>query len=439
MAGVLIAACSVILWSTPSPGQPLEWRLVHSIDIPFRAIACPDSATCFAVGSPLSVHDQTIIVRSTDAGRTWDTVMLERSDTNRPLVRRLFRIDAINALIVVAAGDSGRIIRSTDGGRTWDEVPFPDTTVTVLSIDLHRSSCGVITLLRLEQSHMLAAVTIDSGASWTIVDATPQGFDRHTFRTGVCVDSSLLLIPAFDNVSYDMFRSEDLGQTWSEYRASWTGFEWIDFDGYGNGWGVRGRAHPTTSTERVSRSTDGGRNWTIVRESSDRPQTQYAIAAHSASLCVIGSSQGRLTGTTDGGETWWVDTLESPVPANIVPAIPSSNTFIAVTSSGRILRAERPTSDVLQEETRTNHNVACVPNVVRAGNRVIAHVGRPLGPNAYLAMVDVSGRSGIYRLPYIATDRSLQTHIPASAPPGVYVLVVIDKAMVVPPMWIVIQ
>ncbi|HVS97035.1 MAG TPA: YCF48-related protein [Puia sp.] len=113
----------------------------------FFAISCPDSNNCFACGEAGKV------VKTSDGGQGWQSV--------DPLVNNhLYAICFLNKDVGFAGGQAGTLIRTTDGGATWSLVRT-GLRVTIFSIRFFDMLHGVVVSATGE-----IADTKDGGVTW---------------------------------------------------------------------------------------------------------------------------------------------------------------------------------------------------------------------------------------------------------------------------------
>ena len=234
----------------------------------------------------VAVGNQGTILRSTDAGRTWQAGRNETSDTDLLAV-----VNQPGSALWVAAGTNGRLLRSTDDGKNWSLVESQlKVTFQALFVDPDTR------LILIGGDEGMVGFSKDAGISWHITrlampePATPvTAF--HRFGKLLLATSAL----------GRFLTSEDDAKSWDLMQSSTNAF-FTDcaFDP------VRGAIVMTGHNGDILRSADGGKNWEgseIVVDGNKNFLSAIRFDERSASLLAIGQG-GTLARSTDGGTTW---------------------------------------------------------------------------------------------------------------------------------------
>ena len=298
---------------------------------------------------------------------------------------RLRGVSAVSQSIAWASGDKGTYARTVDGGKTWSTGHVPGSEDLDFR-DVDAFSADTAYLLAIgegEKSRIYK--TTDGGLHWTLQfkNSRPKAFfdamafwdADHGIAVSDPVDGRFLIITTTDG-----------GATWKEmppagmplalagegaFAASGT---CIAVQGKRNAW--FGTGGPEGS--RVFRSSDGGRNWTVV--------TTPVVSSKSAgifSLLFSDASHGVAVGgdyanereagnnaawTSDGGKTWRLAETTRPNGYRSCVAL-------VRTAKGRMLLAVGPTGSDFSVEGGKNwrtlgeagfHSVSFAP-VSKAG------------------------------------------------------------------------
>jgi len=164
--------------------------------------------------------------RSTDNGATWTQVNASAGWTARYAHSSVVMSDGSIVLLGGYAGDKKNDVwRSTNNGVTWTEV---NASAGWTARDYHSSVAmpdGSIVLLGGWDSGYNYKndvwQSIDNGATWTQVNASPGWATRRGHRSVVTADGSIVLMGGFGAGTYnDVWRSIDNGATWIRVTAS---------------------------------------------------------------------------------------------------------------------------------------------------------------------------------------------------------------------------
>lgn len=210
-------------------------------------------------------HDE-MILRTEDGGQTWERTHFE-PDTKRPLLDVWFA-DPANGL---AVGAYGSIYGSSDGGRTWTLKPFEP-----------RPAAGAPKSSRQQaDDEFTAEMTqdVDLGTEFHLNTIARSG----TGKVYLGAEAGHL------------YRSDDLGATWQELSSPYDGsfYGLLPLDGESLlAFGLRGN---------LFRSEDGGRNWARLESGTTQMLTS---AARDGDRIVIAGLAGVILVSNDGGRTF---------------------------------------------------------------------------------------------------------------------------------------
>jgi len=169
----------------------------QQIEVPTRAMLTGMAFVSNDVG--VAVGHDSVILRTTDAGETWDLVFSAPED-EAPFFDVWFA-DADNG---VAIGAYGSHHRTTDGGLTWDFEPIGDT-----DWHLHEIARADNGKLYMAAEAGFAYRSDDDGATWTEL---PTPYEGSYFGVLPLEGDALLLF----GLRGHLYRSEDAGETWQE-------------------------------------------------------------------------------------------------------------------------------------------------------------------------------------------------------------------------------
>jgi photosystem II stability/assembly factor-like uncharacterized protein len=248
--------------------------------------------------------------------------------TTVPTTRHVNAVHAIDALTVVAAGDSGMVLRTMDGGETWTFIQTA-TNVGFIAMSFGSASHG----WAVGPAGMLMRTT-DAGVTWHAQDPGTTGdvravsfFDDEigwigcgTWPEGPAAgmlaytedggetwvprttEGQVNLVVAIDAdnscVSLSngtILRTTDRGQTWQESQSdppAWVGGMWFMDAMTGVMCGAQGWAA----------TADGGETWTPVPSGTTRNLVDLYFQDGQTGWAVGGT--GTIVKTVDGGATW---------------------------------------------------------------------------------------------------------------------------------------
>ncbi|MBL8278990.1 MAG: PKD domain-containing protein [Pelomonas sp.] len=241
-----------------------------------------------------------IVLRTADGGSTWAAARLSDESSVGPVdVATITAVDARTVYVGRAgtgsASDSNlRMYASKDGGATWQSMARPATVVT---------ATGKLWALQ----DKTVSVSTDGGQTYTAVLTLdlPTGHDFGSPRLQVLGDQRAV---AYANAS----AFDRATQTWSYFQSIYT-----TTDG-GASWSSRADS-PSDSTmggilsmsadgkvllagnDKLTRSTDGGRTWTVVPSPSSAQLTYYASLPGGE---ILSSNLSGLWMSKDGAQTW---------------------------------------------------------------------------------------------------------------------------------------
>jgi photosystem II stability/assembly factor-like uncharacterized protein len=316
------------IWKTTNAG--LTWSPIfddqHVASIGAIEVAPSDRSILYAgtgeadIRSDLSQGDG--VYKSTDAGKTWRNIGLRDS---HQIGRILIHPSNPDIVYVAALGHAygpnteRGVYRSTDGGRTWQKVldKGPDVGAADLAFEPENPQVIYATLWQarrppwsvygpLEGPGSGLYKSIDGGDHWTQLtgNGLPTGAWR---RSGVAVARGAggqrvyALIDAASGSG--LFRSDDSAKTWTRVGSD----PRIDSRAwYFSGITVDPKNPDVVYLPNVAvyRSTDGGKNFTVLKGAPGGDDYHYLwIDPTDSARMILASDQG-INVSTDTGASW---------------------------------------------------------------------------------------------------------------------------------------
>ena len=198
-------ACLVVA-CLASPGlAPAQDRVGPVVDIHSDRIILMDLEQ--AGDRLLAVGERGFVLLSDDAGKTWKAVPT-------PVTRTLTGLAFKDARSGVAVGHGASILRTADAGQSWQQVRIDEAgTDSLLGVthlaDDHFIAYGAFGLL---------FDSADAGRTWVRRTVIAEDFDRHISQV-LEVDGTLLLVAE----SGSLARSTDGGVTWMQMTSPYAG------------------------------------------------------------------------------------------------------------------------------------------------------------------------------------------------------------------------
>lgn len=119
-----------------------------------------DTAALATAGDTIFAYSQsTGIMRSSDGGQNWETVM---KNTEAGAISAIV-IDPVNRRNIYAAGASG-LYKSTDGGVNWNRIAYPETSIATLAIS--HSDPDILVAITVNDGQGLVYRSENGGVAW---------------------------------------------------------------------------------------------------------------------------------------------------------------------------------------------------------------------------------------------------------------------------------
>ncbi|NPD47983.1 MULTISPECIES: YCF48-related protein [unclassified Lentimicrobium] len=260
-----------------------------------------NESRCFLVGGWESNDAISTIYYSDDTCQNW---LLALDNVNA----WLHDISFPNANIGYSVGTSGTILKSTDQGGSWEQIELPGNLSgrNYYATHFTNATTGIV-LGGNESNDAIRTIikTNDGGQTWSIISDNLGPMLRDVFFVNetiayACGDNGTVL------------KSTDSGDTWSD--LSPTGnlqnrrLNSIYFSNENVGIIVGG--NPTNdSIQTIIKTTDGGANWSIVKDQVDHMLN--AISKYDDDVLLAVGNYGSFLQTEDMGDNWFDYSLQA--------------------------------------------------------------------------------------------------------------------------------
>jgi photosystem II stability/assembly factor-like uncharacterized protein len=287
-------------WENPDGG---EWFTIDSIQDKLPAIYyasdCSDTNDCVALASTPAMTQRSLIRRTSDAGRSWNTIRVDSlfqkvNELGQTVsvefpARRAVSHPTTSSIYVVC--DSGYVLRSFDGGLSWDERKIGVKKMRAKRITF-RGRIGFV----LFDSDNSLYLSEDYGDTWkqqkiALPDSTKWITDAVLIDSTTIFASVLKTIQTDTNEVYTFCVSRDRAKSWQVLSFKPKNFYLYNFTFVSRLLGFAG------SGKGLCKTTDGGVTWNIKTE----PALQIKFCD---SLNGIAVSTLKYYLTNDGGENW---------------------------------------------------------------------------------------------------------------------------------------
>ncbi len=263
-------------------------------------------------GETAPVTDGSVVL-TTDGGRSWRDVTPSGGATeNFRDVMALGRDEAV----VLSTGDGRteptQIYRTVDGGGSW-RVVFEDALPAFYNCFAFFDHRRGLAMSDPVGGKFRIAATADGGQSWRVLpDAgmPPALSDEFGLATGTCLQASGNRYAWFGTttpagVDNRVFRTTDGGRTWSVVTVPLpgggdAGVRSLSFRDRWHGIAVGGPF--ATDTGRAAVTVDGGRTWSPAGSPAGFRNGVTWIPGERRTAIAVGSSGSDIS--TDGGRTW---------------------------------------------------------------------------------------------------------------------------------------
>ncbi|MDX1941806.1 MAG: hypothetical protein SFU99_14695 [Saprospiraceae bacterium] len=298
------------------------------------------------------------VYRSTNAGKTWKHLGLDKTDRIKRIVVHPNDPDVACVCALGrewGANEDRGVFKTTDGGKTWKKVLYLDenTGCSDIAMDLSNPRmmyAGMWTFRRkpwrFDDGGKSTALyrSEDGGETWEkIGKGLPEG---PMARIGLSIAQSqpntVYMITEYPNTSGTLFRSDDRGDSWrlvnKDPNINFRPFYYSDI-----------RVDPNNPeiiyslSGRLVKSTDGGKTFRTIAQGVHGDHQAFWIDPKNSNRLLSGSDGGYQL-SFDGGETWdiinnvelsqfyqlWVDDQQ---PYKIYGGLQDNGTWVGASNS----------------------------------------------------------------------------------------------------------
>lgn len=252
-------------------------------------------------------------------------------------------IRAVNDNVVWACGTTGAVLKTTDGGTTWRVLTPTLSSATNYTVESFDTTTAWVTGTVGGSADVSIWKTTDGGATWVSQYNNPAGFgDGVRFfnaNDGVYYGDP----DPWPSGNWEILTTSNGGTNWNRVpRANFPPADSVaeefgcanSMDVFGNNvWFNTYFNQTTTNPIHVYKSTNKGLNWTAYPVTLPSGPTFGMIAFSSELNGALGTINGDIGFTSDGGATWTMTTMSGSVFRGMTN-VPGFNTFITVGSSG---------------------------------------------------------------------------------------------------------
>lgn len=360
----------------------------------------------FAAGESLTYNGDGIIIKTTDAGNTWEAMW---TDTEQ---RGIEAMSFPNSYTGYVGGWNGYFAKTFDGGYTWEQQnPAGDDDIYFYTAIKFKDYDNGVVAAQLNEG-IAVYITSDGGTTWT----TASGLEGIPSKIEYISDDTYFITTYGGQVQ----KSTDNGLTWTTVLSVPGGHFLTGINFYDE---MNGYVMGESEGAGVYKTTDGGNTWTQVDIFGTTGG--YAIWRD---LAFVSQEHLFITGTPDmiyesldGGNTWtWAnEELFDGNPALYAIAVTDNHIHISG-SQGTFYKKSLISSQTVAEMSRydlnTNEwtslgNLGTVMDNTASAGYDISEDGKTIVGNAYVSSGAANGFAwnedeGIIDLGSIYPDRS---------------------------------
>jgi parallel beta-helix repeat protein len=222
------------------------------------------------------------VFKSTDGGVTWNRASNGMADTR--INKVVASTDGATAGVLYALGDNG-LQKSTDGGANWSAVTIPAGNLQDVALSPAFGADGTLVVTSGESGGQFL-ISTDRGATWAS-HPDPRNDPRHlAFSPNFATDRRICHGGGWND---HLYCTTDGGATWTQTRTLLPGGsqDWATSVAFAPGFAAN-RTIFVFSIAGMSRSTNGGASWQLLRGLRDLGNTSGIKLSWGASYNTIG-------------------------------------------------------------------------------------------------------------------------------------------------------
>ncbi|MFC4738846.1 YCF48-related protein [Flavobacterium ponti] len=295
------------------------------------------NTVAYAAGSQYTTGNAGIIIKSTDAGETWQTIYPTTGST--PGFKKIKFVSTTRGF---AVGQGDTFLKTTDGGVTWTNITVQTGIYYYSCLDFFDADNGFVTALT-NGGQLIAFRTADSGDTWVPATTTTNlQTQALTYATATTMFST--------GANQKISKSTDGGNTWTVVKSGIPTYYYfnIDFKDANNG---------IVSGEdgEVLKTSDGGATWTQIL--STGYENLYSLIYRGNKMYASGTDQNIYYSSNDGASFTPVNTAATTTPTLYAVDVFENGEALLCGSQGTILKSTDflSTSNVSLIEMNINH------------------------------------------------------------------------------------
>jgi photosystem II stability/assembly factor-like uncharacterized protein len=311
----------------------------------------------------------------TSNGNDW----IDNSSGTYPLrtLEEVLFVDDSNGL---AIGYGGSILRTTDAGLSWDYQSLRRNSWLFDAHFINKDTGWLVGFVGFYPYNGLIVGTVDGGNNWT----TYPSYDNVTFRSIVFVDSTDgWIVGSAEHETHHgaIYHTADGGHTWQKQDSTISELFDIEFGWFYYGWAVgKNGLIVRTIDKGVHWSSDGLDTTDII----DHNITLKSVTFVDERTGWVAGDDGMVYHTLDGGITWSKQATGTTHDLSDVLFI-DEQTGWAVGGYGLILYTDNGGTNWMIQGGRTSRNLSCV-------TFINAYSGWIVGENGTILRTNLGGR-----------------------------------------------